>query len=213
MTLKKGGEQITDEKLQNDLTILTHTRDINLITQWHNLTLRSYKSFLDDIDKAVAEGEVDGKDQNDMRNIVNGFMERKMRNFCFIMHLSNFEEISFLVCKEKKETINKATSSIIRFKKGWSLKAGCDVEKLTDWNTLLKAEKVRNCILHACERVSLVSEKRRKGLEAIIKEENLTVSSGRIEITVDYIDKVKNAILELVNLDRGGKSGFGSSDQ
>ncbi|QBG47693.1 hypothetical protein EGM51_09920 [Verrucomicrobia bacterium S94] len=194
MSLTKNGISISPDQSVRDIEIYAYKNNINFITKWHNFTVTTYGAYLENLDPSLTE-----EDRTKVKSVAEGFMERKTRNFCFIMHMSNFEEISYLICKSENVEIEN-NSSIKRFAEGWKKRTGKDLSTLKEWTILTNAEKVRHCILHACERLSLVKEKKRPALESIINQENLPVNSGRVEITIDYLNKVKNSIIRILEI-------------
>lgn len=194
MSIMKNGVPISPEQFIRDINVSAYRKNVNFITNWHNFTVTTYGAYLNNLDETITE-----EDKRQVKSIAEGFMEQKTRNFCFIMHLSNFEEISYLICKSENVEIGN-NSSIKRFSEGWKKRTGKDLITLDEWTFLTNAEKVRNCILHACGRLSLVKEKNKPALESIIKYENLPLNSGRVEITIDYLNKVKNSIIRVIEI-------------
>ncbi|QBG45877.1 hypothetical protein EGM51_00040 [Verrucomicrobia bacterium S94] len=188
----KNGEPISQEQLEREINNVPLINQINQITHWHNFTVKTYGAYLENLKDSMAE------EHRDVKALCDDFMEQRTRNFCLIMHMSNFEEISYLICKSESVQIKQTVNSISRFSEGWKKRTGKNDLGLKAWSILTDAEKVRNCILHACARVELVKKKDKPALKDIIRRESLSVNSGRVEVTIDYLNKIKDSIFELL---------------
>lgn len=184
-------------KLRQALTRFAYHHNINMVTEWHNKLYCGLNEGIKELEKQAEEANK----KNEIKNIKSSihfyenYISNNLRNFTLIMHLSNFEEISTLVCKEMI-TPTDNISSITRFKKGWEKKIGKKLGDVPSWTTLKDAEKIRHAILHSAGRISLNNNK--DVILSIIKKENLEKENDRVYVTEEYLNKVKNSICEMV---------------
>lgn len=191
-------EKITDPiKIRQAVIRFGYKHNINMVTAWHSMLFVGITEGIGDLEKLLEESN----DKNEIGNIKSSihiyenYISDNLRNFTLIMHLSNFEEISTLVCKEMKTPIGKG-SSINRFQKGWEKKLERPLGEVSAWGTLKDAAKIRNAILHSAGRISLNRDQ--EDIERIIKRENLKNKRDRIYVTENFLNKVKDAIWNMV---------------
>jgi hypothetical protein len=184
-------------EIRQSLTRWAYKNNINMVTEWHNKLFVGINEGLDELEELLKQSQEKDRIGNIKSTIhyYENYMSDNLRNFTLIMHLSNFEEISTLICKEMKVPIEKV-SSIDRFKKGWARKLGKPLGDVTAWTTLKDAEKIRHAILHSAGRISL--NRNPEEIKRIIKKENLKKNQDRIYATEPYLNKVKDAIWEMV---------------
>lgn len=179
--------------IENKLTQWCYRQNISWVTKWHNMTNSAYAVFWEKIKDDPNVGETD---KVWFKNVLENTMDRKVKNYCLIMHLSNFEEISRLVCDELKVNIQNS-SSLARFKEGWERRIGQNIGNIVHWQVLTDAEKIRHCILHASERISFM--RKPEEIKRIIKIEQLKTDGDRVIVTGEFLNKVINAIVGMVD--------------
>jgi hypothetical protein len=184
-------------EIRQSLTRCAYKNNINMVTEWHNKLFIGINEGLAELEELLEKSQEKDQIGNIKSSIhyYENYMSDNLRNFTLIMHLSNFEEISTLICKEMKVPIEKG-SSIDRFKKGWAKKLRKPLGDVTAWTTLKDAEKIRHAILHSAGRISL--NRNPEEIKGIIKKENLKENQDRIYATGPYLNKVKDAIWEMV---------------
>ena len=168
-----------------------------MVTVWHNEIFIGINEGIGNLEKLLEESN-DMKEIGNIKSFIHiyeNYIPDNLRNFTLIMHLSNFEEISTLVCKEMEIPTGKG-SSINRFQKGWEKKLERPLGEVSAWGTLKDAAKIRNAILHSAGRISLNRDQ--EDIERIIKRENLKSERDRIYVTENFLNKVKDAIWKMV---------------
>ncbi len=181
------------DDIETKLSQWSYRQNINWVTKWHNMTNAAYAVFLDKIED---DSEVSETDKVWFKEVLENTMDRKIKNYCLIMHLSNFEEISHLVCDKLEVTIPDS-SSLSRFKEGWEKRIGKNIGNVAHWQVLTDAEKIRHCILHASERISFMRNPNE--IKRIIKKEQLKTDGHRVIVTGEFLNKVINAIVGMVD--------------
>lgn len=183
-------------QLRQALTRFAYHHNINMVTEWHNKLYCGINEGIKELEKQTeaANRKNEIKDIKVSIHFYENYISNNLRNFTLIMHLSNFEEISTLVCKEMNTPTDKK-SSITKFKKGWEKKTGKKMGDLPAWSTLKDAEKIRHAILHSAGRISFNHNK--DVILSIIKKEKLKEENDRVYVTEEYLNKVKNSIWEM----------------
>lgn len=178
-------------------TRFAYKNNINNVTQWHNQIFIGINKGVEEFEDLLKKAK-DRKELVDVKSSIHfyeNYVTDNLRNFTLIMHLSNFEEISTLTCHEEGVTIKKS-SSIDRFKKCWEKKFKKSLGDIPAWCMLKDAAKIRNAILHGAGRISLNREK--EDILKIIKKEKLKYQNDRVYVTEKFLNKVKDAIWEMV---------------
>lgn len=184
------------KEIEKAFSIFGYKHNINNVTEFHNQMFiginRAISNYEESLQQAKEEKEI-----SNLKHTVNfyeNYMTDNLRNFTLVMHLSNFEEISVLVCKDEGVTTPNS-SSIGRFKMGWEAKLSKPLGVVPAWCTITEAAKIRNAVLHAAGRISLNRDK--ENIERIIRKENLKKQGDRVYITEQFLNKVKDAIWEI----------------
>jgi hypothetical protein len=191
-------KKITDPiEIRQEMTRFGYKHNINMVTLCHNRLfvginegIEEFENLLEESNKKKEIGNIKSS-----IHIYENYISDNLRNFTLIMHLSNFEEISTLVCKEMK-TFTGNGSSINRFQKCWEKKFDRPLGEITAWNTLKDVAKIRNAILHSAGRISL--NRNKKDIVRIIEKENLKSEHDRVYVTEEFLNKVRDAIWEMV---------------
>jgi len=168
-----------------------------MVTVWHNKLFVGINEGINELENLLEQSN-EKKEIGDIKSsihIYENYISENLRNFTLIMHLSNFEEISTLVCKEMKTSV-EIGSSINRFQNGWEKKIERPLGDVSAWNTLKDAAKIRNAILHSAGRISL--NRNQKDIVRIIEKENLKSEHDRVYVTEEFLNKVRDAIWEMV---------------
>jgi hypothetical protein len=174
-------------------------RGMNLgwIDSWFKVSLYGFQLVCEHYEES---GDIDEADVKNIRTITNGVIKHKTLNYAIIMYLSEFEEFSECIRRELHlERDEKKKGSINRFKGVWDRYLGIDVNDLKQWQVLLDAEKIRNCVLHAAGRISLLDGKR-KHMESLVKRYGLNVEVDRIIISEKLFNSVRFAVREILEL-------------
>jgi hypothetical protein len=120
----------------------------------------------------------------------------------FLMMYSFLEEFMYIVWKKFSKGVHVSNKgSIKRFKDVFKKSLGMDLEKDSDWQFIVRCEKIRNCLLHANGRIDLSTEQ--SEVRKIISSSNGLLDSDlqRIILKRDFIVKVNyvlNSFIEKV---------------
>jgi hypothetical protein len=176
---------------------MAYKHNINMVTDWHNKLFIGINEGIEELEHLLDKAAEKRKEKNLKLAIHHYeiFLSDNLRNFTLIMHLSNFEEISTLVCRETQVDID-VNSSIDRFKKGWSRKLGKPLGKVAGWAILKEASKIRHVILHSGGRISL--NRNPEEIRKIIRKEKLKENQDKVYATEKYLNKVRDAIFDMV---------------
>lgn len=191
------GDQSDPTKLNRRILMFGYKHNVNMVAAWHNQLFDGLNKGLDDLE-AELEKANDQKEIKDLKSLIHiyeNYTTYNLRNFTLIMHLSNFEEISTHICKQEREAIGQS-SSLSRFKNGWEKNLGKNLGSVPSWTILKDAEKIRHAILHSAGRISL--NRNKETILQIIKKENLVKKNDRVYVTEDYLNKVQEAIWQML---------------
>lgn len=177
--------------------------NLHLIIKFHNEQHQMMKNQVSTINRKL--NSCNDKDErkklliaNDIYN--NTFKELLKRNI-FLMLYSQLEEYLYHVWKiyAKEQTVSNS-GSLKRYNKIMRSVLSKDLGQVREWNLLCDYEKVRNCILHANGRMSILRNK--NDLEIIINKSNgqLNKKKDRIELAGEYLESFVNTIESLIKL-------------
>ncbi len=184
------------KEIKKAFSIFGYKNNINNVTEFHNQMFIRINRVISNYQESLQQAE-EKKEISDLKHTVNfyeNYMTDNLRNYTLIMHLSIFEEISVLVCKDEGVT-TPGSSSIDRFKEGWESKLSKSLGVVPQWCIIKEAATIRNAILHAAGRISLNRDE--DNIERIIAKEKLKKHNDRVYITEQFLNKVKDAIWEI----------------
>ncbi len=184
-------------ELSQALMMFGYKHNVNMVAAWHNQLFNGINKGIDDLEEQLEKAN-EKKEITDIKSTIHiyeTYTTDNLRNFTLIMHLSNFEEISTLICKEMRATID-GSSSLSRFKSGWEKKLGEKIGGVAAWTILKDAEKIRHAILHSAGRISLNRDK--NTIIGIIKKESLEQKNDRVYVTQAFLNKVQDAIWQML---------------
>ena len=130
------------------------------------------------------------------------FLDEMLRRTTFLLMYSHVEEWLFHVWKTYARNVKLDCNegSIARFKP--VLKTlGVDLSN-DNWGLLRDAEKVRNCLLHANGRISLMKPEKREEIERIVQKRNdlLAIKGDRLYIEGEFLNKFQSAAEVIINV-------------
>lgn len=199
MEITKGGKTLTDDEARRAIVTFGYRSNIDLVTKWQVFTDLAYV-YTRKFSENGAIGHFSDRELKDQEIQIANFKDGMVQPFCLVMHLSNFEEISTLVCQYESVEQERG-HSLSRFKVGWQARLKTPIGNTPYWETLINAEKIRNCILHGYRRVSLM--KNEAEIIRIVQKEGLEIKMDRVTISVEYLNKVKSAIVGMLEGEPG----------
>ena len=136
-----------------------------MVTAFHNKLFVGINEGLDELEEKLKQAP-SRRDSIDIKSAIHfyeNYLSDNLRNFVLIMHLSNFEEISTLVCRKAGVNIGK-TSSINRFKKGWERELGKPLGDVAAWAVLKEAGDADVSVMAGGE-LRALAEAMQRGIE------------------------------------------------
>jgi hypothetical protein len=135
------------------------------------------------------------------KSIVADVFDDQLRQTTFLLMYAHAEEWLYLIRKTYAPSVelDAQKGSIQRFKPVLVGRMGLGFTRGSDWHFLCDAEKVRNCLLHANGRVSLL--KRPQAALSLVKRHNgmLEVNNDRLQIATPFLLRFKDAIDALIS--------------
>jgi hypothetical protein len=177
----------------------------------HNLSLilsfyEEFRSHLARRIEAIDEelGNVEGAEQGAElareRAIVAGVFDEQLCQTTFLLMYAHAEEWLYLIRKTYAPNceLDVQKGSIQRFKPVLVGRMGPGLTRGSDWHFLCDAEKIRDCLLHANGRVTLL--KKPRAVLSFVKRHNgmLELANDRLRIATPFLLRLKEAIEALI---------------
>jgi len=171
--------------------------NLSLIIKFHNVLLRYLMYKVAEIDESLNAT----KDHQKCislaceKAVYAEVFDEELRRVTFLLIYAHTEEWFFLLWKEYAPDcqLGSKDGSIQRFKPVLK-KLGFDLSKDKNWQFLCDAEKIRNCLLHANGRPSLMRSPNEIKRIVNSHKNTLEIKVGRIRITGEFLNKFKNSI-------------------
>jgi hypothetical protein len=127
--------------------------------------------------------------------------DAQLRWTTFLLMYSHAEEWFFHVWKTYAPTcqLDARAGSIRRFRPVLKSHLGIDMLSGGDWRLLCDAEIIRDCLLHANGRVSLLKKPEAIRLIAKRNKHMLEIVNDRLQITLPFLDRFKDAIEAVIS--------------
>lgn len=169
--------------------------NLNYLIKFHN----NVRGLLKDKFKELKENDLNGKEKNFSAEVLRDY-DRILHINTFLMLYSFLEEWLYLLWQvfvPAAELCGKH-GSIGRFK-NIVTQLGVNVSQ-HDWQILMDAEELRNCLLHSNGRVSLA--KNQKKIKIVIgkKDLKLEIVNDRILITGEYLEIFCENIVRIMEI-------------
>ncbi|MBP8960482.1 MAG: hypothetical protein KBG40_08680 [Bacteroidales bacterium] len=167
--------------------------NLNYLIEFHNYV----RGLLKDEFQNLKKLDIKDREKNIYREKLKNY-DRNLHINTFLMMYSYLEECLYIYWKEyaPKVKLEIKKGSIGRFKNivkqlGVDLSSNC-------WQVIMEAEEIRNCLLHANGRISLLKDSK-KVKNIIKKDSGLTISRDRVVIYGEYLQKLNENIANLIN--------------
>jgi hypothetical protein len=183
--------------LKNQLIAWASMYNLNFLIGFHNYVRSLFKDQFQDLNK------MDNKDkENKLRENVFYDYDRHLHINTFLMMYSYLEEWLYVDWKAYAPNVelDNKKGSIGRFK-NIVKKLGVDLSSYY-WQVLMDAEEIRNCLLHANGRISLLKDSKKVEVKNIIgkKESKLKIVLDRVVISGEYLQKLNENIYNLMDI-------------
>lgn len=181
--------------IKNQIIEWASMHNLNYLIRFHNYLRNLFKSQFQDLDKL----DIEDREKNIGKNVLHDY-DRNLHINTFLMMHSYLEEWLYVVWKAYAPNVelDNEKGSIGRFK-NIVKQLGVDLSS-NYWQVLMDAEKLRNCLLHANGRISLLKDSRK--VKAIIKKKDsgLTIVKDRVVISSEYLQKINENISSLMGI-------------
>lgn len=179
------------------------THNFQLIIKFHNEQRRLMKNQVVAINEKLnsCNDQHERKDLLYAKKVYINTFDNLLSINTFLMMYSYLEEFLYHVWKSfGKEQAVSGSGSLKRFEEIIRNVLGLDLNQDREWELLCDYAKVRNCILHANRRVSILKEKDKNDLERIIKKSggHMSKKKDRIELSGKYLESVSSTIDSLI---------------
>lgn len=183
--------------MKNQLISWANMQNLNYLIRFHNDVRSLFKNQFQELEKSVVEE----REKNLGKSILYNY-DRNLHINTFLMMYSYLEEWLYVTWKAYAPNagLSAQKGSISRFKEILK-QLGADLSS-NYWQVLMDAEEIRNCLLHANGRISLLKDSKKTKVENIIskKDSTLKIDKDRIVISGDYLQKFNVNIADLMNI-------------
>ena len=181
--------------LQNQLIAWASMNNLDYLIGFHNHVRDLFKGQFHDIEKS----DIKEKEKNFNQSMLQNY-DRNLHINTFLMMYSYLEEWLYVYWKAYAPNIDleNKKGSIGRFRN--ILKQfGVDLSS-NYWQVLMDAEEVRNCLLHANGRISLLKDSKKAKDIIAKKDSRLTIVKDRVVISGEYLQKFNENIANLMDI-------------
>ena len=181
--------------LKNQLIAWASMHNLNYLIEFHNHLRDLFRGQFHDLEKS----DIKEKDKNFNKSILQDY-DRNLHINTFLMMYSYLEEWLYVdwkayapnvVLQNKKGSIGRF-SNIVK-------QLGVDLSS-SYWQVLMDAEKIRNCLLHANGRISLLKDSKKVKDIIARKDSRLTIVMDRVVISGEYLQKLNENIANLMDI-------------
>lgn len=181
--------------LKNQLIVCASMHNLNFLIGFHNYVRGLLKAQFQDLNK------VDNKDkESNLRENAFFDYDRNLHVNTFLMMYSYLEEWLYHYWKAYAPNVelDKKKGSIGRFK-DIVRQLGVDLS-LKYWQILIDAEEIRNCLLHANGRISLLNDPQKVRKIIDKKGSKLEIVMDRVVISGEYLQMLNENISNLMDI-------------
>jgi len=187
--------------IKKKVFIWSMIHNLHLIIEFHNEQHHMMKNQVSTINRKLDSC----KDKNEKKKLlivkntyINTFDGLLNKN-TFLLMYSNLEEFLYHIWKSfDKNQVISGSGSLKRYKPIIENVLKLDLNQDCEWELLCDYEKIRDCILHANGRVSILKNK--NDLERIINKSfgHLNIKKDRIELSGEFLESVSITIESLI---------------
>lgn len=181
--------------LKNQIIAWASMYNLNYLIGFHNYVRDLFKGQFQDLEKS----DIKIKEKNLNKNILQDY-DRNLHTNIFLMMYSYLEEWLYVDWKANVPNVEleNKKGSIGRFR-NIVKQSGVDLSS-NYWQVLMDAEEIRNCLLHANGRISLLKDSEKVKNIIHKKDSRLTIVMDRVVISGEYLQKLNENIANLMNI-------------
>jgi len=181
--------------LKNQLIAWASMHNLNYLIGFHNHVRDLFRGQFQDLEKS----DIKEEDKNFNKSILQDY-DRNLHINTFLMMYSYLEEWLYVAWKSYAPNVEMKNNkgSISRFR--YIVKQlGVDLSS-SYWQVLMDAEKIRNCLLHANGRISLLKDSKKVNDIIARKDSRLNTVKDRVVISGEYLQKLNENITDLMDI-------------
>lgn len=177
--------------------------NISLVARFHNELNSALAKRREELEKVIEQSNSHEEKVSLMcaRQEYTGTFDHMLKATTFLLIYSHAEEFLYHLWRTKaKDTpLDLRKGSIKRFKPVLKV-IGFDLGTDQRWSFLCDAAEVRDCLLHANGRISLMADS--AGIGAIITKygDELSIQSDRIVVSPHFVQKLQEIVLSLFSI-------------
>lgn len=182
--------------LKNQLLAWANMHNLSLLIGFHNYVRSLFKDQFQELKQIEPNDKGQKLRENDLIDY-----DRNLHVNTFLMMYSYLEEWLYIDWKAyapDAELDKNKKGSIGRFKNIVKL-LGVDLSS-NNWQTLMEAEEIRNCLLHANGRISLLKDSQKVKRIVEKKGSKLEIVRDRVVISGEYLQMFNETITSLMDI-------------
>jgi len=181
--------------LKNQIIAWASMHNLNYLIGFHNYVRDMFKSQFQDLEKL----EIKDREKNLNKDILQDY-DRNLHINTFLMMYSYLEEWLYVDWKSYAPNVEleNKKGSIGRFRNIVN-QLGVDLSS-NYWQVLMDAEEIRNCLLHANGRISLLKDPKKVRNIIDKKDLKLTIDKDRVVISGEYLQMLNENIANLMDI-------------
>jgi hypothetical protein len=193
----------TVEEMRDKFFQFSARHNLSLILEFHN----EFRRYLDEraaaTDSALSAADTpqEVRSLHHQKTTYAQVFDGQLRSTTFLLMYAHTEEWFFLLNKiyAPDSQLAARAGSIQRFKPVIRDRLGLDVSSDANWLFLCDAEKLRDCLLHANGRISLM--KKPEDIKLLVKrhKQMLTIANDRLGVSLPFLNRFKDAIDAIIS--------------
>jgi hypothetical protein len=182
--------------LKKPLVTWASILNLNWLIEFHNYIRGLFKEQLHDLEKHQTNDDIRNKQQKDFIYQYDSTLHINT----FLMMFSYLEEWLYCCWKAYAPNVNLVDKkgSVGRFKNVVK-QLGVDLSS-KQWQILMDAEEIRNCVLHANGRISLLKDPQKVRGVADKKNSFLAIAKDHIVISSEYLQLLNENISQIMDI-------------
>jgi len=181
--------------LKNQIISWASMHNLNYLIDFHNYVRATFKEHFQNLEKL----EIKDREKSLKKSLIKEY-DRNLHINTFLMMYSYLEEWLYVGWKLYAPSVDleNKKGSIGRFR-NIVHQLGVDLSS-NYWQVLMDAEKIRNCLLHANGRISLLTDSKKVRNIIDKKDLKLTIDKDRVVISGEYLQMLNENIANLMDI-------------